>query len=105
MRRALRVAAALALVALGAWGGLSYLRLRRAANVGAGYVAKQMCSCMFVGGRSFASCRPDMPSAMDRIVAEPTPEADGIVAGAALLAERTARYRPGFGCTIERGAE
>lgn len=94
MRRvALLVLLAVAVVAGAAWG-----RLERSADVGAGYVAKELCSCMFVGGRSLESCRPDVPASMDRVRAEALP--DGVRGYVPLLADRTARYEPGFGCTL-----
>ena len=95
MRR--RIALAVALVALGV-GGYFFVRLRGMASVGAGYVAKEMCSCVFVAGRSLESCRPDVPESMDRVRAELLP--DGVRGFVPALAERVARYEPGFGCTL-----
>jgi len=48
------------------------------ANVGIGYVAKQMCSCIYVAERSFESCRPDMLESMDDIQAETTEDPPGV---------------------------
>jgi hypothetical protein len=75
-----------------------YGHLRRITSVGAGYVAKEMCSCIFVAGRSFESCRPDVPESMDRVRAELLP--DGVRGFVPALAERVAHYEPGFGCTL-----
>jgi hypothetical protein len=87
-----------ALAAVFAAAGVGYPWLARSASVGAGYVAKEVCSCMFVGGRSLESCRGDVPESMDRVQAEVL-EAGvrGFVPG---LADRVARYEPGFGCTL-----
>ncbi|HXK21301.1 MAG TPA: hypothetical protein VMS55_01355 [Myxococcota bacterium] len=93
-RRVLLVLAALAL----AGAGYAYGHLRAMASVGAGYVAKELCSCVFVAGRSLASCRPDVPESMDRVEAELLP--DGVRGFVPALAERVARYEPGFGCTL-----
>ena len=79
-------------------GVLEYLRVRRMAGVGAGYVAKEVCSCVFVGGRSFASCRGDVPASMDRVRAEQLPS--GVHAYVRGFAERTATFDPVFGCTL-----
>jgi hypothetical protein len=76
----------------------AYRRARDMAAIGAGYVAEEMCSCLFVAGRSPASCRPDMPESMDRIGVELLP--DGVRAYVTGLAERVARNEPGFGCTL-----
>jgi hypothetical protein len=70
----------------------------RQAGVGAGYVAKEVCSCMFVGGRSLEACRGDVPASMDRVRAEALP--DGVRGSVPLLASRVARHEPGFGCTL-----
>ena len=95
MRR--RIALAVVLVALGV-GSFFFVRLRAMASVGAGYVAKEVCSCVFVGGRSLESCRPDVPESMDRVQAELLP--DGVRGFVTGLASRVATFEPGFGCTL-----
>ena len=101
MRRwSLRIAlglAAVVLVATIVYGPTAH----RALNVGSGYVAKQMCSCLFVAERDFDSCRPDLPVDMDRIVAEPLPGRDGVRASFLGLVERVALHRPGMGCALQ----
>jgi hypothetical protein len=92
-----RIALVAALLALGA-AGYGYLHLRGMAHIGTGYVAKELCSCIFVGGRSLESCRPDIPESMDRIRVELL--ADGVRAFVPGLAERVARHESGFGCTL-----
>ena len=74
--------------------------LRQATDVGAGYLAKQMCSCLFVAGRPFDACRADMPRDMDAIEVRLADGAETVVARVPLLAERTARHHPGSGCTL-----
>ncbi len=96
------IGAALVLLMVGA--GAVYLpRLRQAAAVGAGFVAKQMCSCVYVAGRSFESCRPDMMEEMARIRSEALSggEEIGVRAWLPLLAERRARFHEDFGCTLQ----
>ncbi len=70
-------------------------------NIGNGFVAKQMCSCMLVGNRSFESCRPDVLPSMDAIESELLPDGLGVRAWVPLLGERIARYEAPFGCTLE----
>ena len=79
-------------------GALVYERARDLSTVGAGYVAKELCSCVFVGERSLASCRPDIPETMERVEAELG--ADRVRAFVPYLAERIARYEPPFGCVL-----
>ena len=95
MKRRVAVAAVLALLAVAIFG---YRRLSHAASIGAGYTAKELCSCIFVGGRSLDSCRPDVPQSMDRVQAELLP--DGVRGFVTGLASRVARFEPGFGCTL-----
>lgn len=70
------------------------------ANVGVGFVAKQMCSCIYVAERSFDSCRPDIFEAMDDVQAEVLDEPPGVRAWIPWLGERRAHYRGDFGCHL-----
>ena len=79
-------------------GALAYEWARDQSAVGAGYVAKELCSCVFVGERDLASCRPDIPPTMDRVQAELG--ADRVRAFVPYLAERIARFEPPFGCVL-----
>lgn len=73
-------------------------RVHRLSTIGAGYIAKQMCSCIYVGEREFESCRQDMPPDMFRVKAEVID--GGVRAWVTGIVERTARYRPESGCTL-----
>ena len=80
-----------------------YRQIEPQAKLGAGYIAHQMCSCVFVAERSYASCLRDMLPAMERIQSEII-EVDtraGVRAWVPLLAERVAFHTPGFGCAID----
>ena len=77
---------------------LLYEEGRDRAGVGAGYVAKELCSCVFVGERELASCRPDIPTTMERVQAELG--TDRVRAFVPYFAERIARYEPPFGCVL-----
>jgi hypothetical protein len=99
VKRALR--AGCALLALAVVGAAVWLvpGLGVQIRVGEGYVAKQVCSCMFVAGRDFAACRADVPASMDPIQAEAL--ADGVRAWVTLFGERRAHYVPDRGCTLD----
>ncbi|MCP5057705.1 MAG: hypothetical protein GY937_13415 [bacterium] len=87
------------LIAAGA--GAWYLpHLRTMTEVGAGYVAKQACSCVFVAERSLASCRADMLASMESIEAEVLVSGEGVRAWVPLLADRTALHEAPYGCTL-----
>jgi len=79
-------------------GALVYEHARGLGTIGAGYVAKELCSCVFVAERSLQSCRPDIPPSMGRVEAELG--ADRVRAFVPYLAERIARHEPPFGCVL-----
>jgi hypothetical protein len=79
-------------------GALFFECARDRAGVGAGYVAKELCSCVFVGERDLASCRSDIPPSMERVQAELG--ADRVRAFVPGLGERIARFEPPFGCVL-----
>ena len=99
VKRVLQVGLIILVVA----GFLAYRAGRSQASIGAGYVAHQMCSCVFVAGRSYASCRPDMLPVMDRIQSEIIERdgLDGIRGWIPLFADRTAIHTPGLGCSLD----
>ena len=78
---------------------LARIHLAPQAEIGAGFVAKQMCSCVFVGGRDLEACRldlrPDLAQVRSSLLA------DGVHAWVPLLASRTAHFREGSGCTLD----
>ena len=89
-----------AVIVLGA-GYFAYVRPFLAlANVGVGFVAKQMCSCIYVSERTFDSCRPDMFESMDNLQAEVLDEPPGVLAWLPWISERRAHYRGEFGCHL-----
>jgi hypothetical protein len=71
--------------------------------VGAGLVAKQVCSCVHVAARSFDACHADLPAygGLDWVRAEPLAEGDGVRAWLPGFEPRIARALPGRGCTLE----
>jgi len=77
---------------------LIYETLRDRSSIGAGYVAKEVCSCVFVGGRTLDSCRPDIPASMDRVKVDLG--ADRVRAYVPGFAERIARHEPPYGCVL-----
>lgn len=71
--------------------------------VGAGMVAKELCSCVHVGARSFDACRADLPAlpGIGFVRAEPLPGGDGVRAWVPGFDARVARAAPERGCTLE----
>jgi hypothetical protein len=89
----------LGLVVLLAVAAFGRARLAPRADIGAGYVAKLLCSCVFVGGRDEAACRLDFGPEFARVRSEVL--ADGVRAWVPLLAARRAHFREGSGCTLD----
>ena len=75
--------------------------LREGANTGAGFLAKQMCSCIFVDGLSPDACRPDMMAGVDVFEAELLTDPPGVRAHFSIVAERTALFDADLGCTLQ----
>jgi len=78
---------------------LFYVPTRAAVHIGAGMLAKQVCSCVHIAGREVADCRADEFASMDPIQLE-LREAR-VRAFVPLFGERTAIHRDGLGCALE----
>jgi len=68
-------------------------------NIGAGYAAQQTCACLFVSGRSIESCVGDLEPLARKLISI-HPGAAEVTASAFGLETATARYEPGFGCSL-----
>lgn len=90
------------LIAGGVWG---YRQVAPFARIGSTYIAKQYCSCVFVAGRSDASCRSDFEPDIDKfsITADRSalPARGKVTARLAMFAGE-ATYADGFGCTVAK---
>ncbi|AUW59526.1 hypothetical protein C1T17_17030 [Sphingobium sp. SCG-1] len=71
------------------------------AQVGAGYGARMTCSCRYVEGRDMQSCKGDTEPGMEIVSLTDSPSDRSVTARVPLMANRTARYRAGFGCLLE----
>lgn len=100
LRRVALGIAVLLLVVAGLGYTQWYRPTRHAVGIGAGMLAKQMCSCLFVAGRDEEACRMDQLSSMDPIQVEVRQDPRGVFAFVPLLGERLATYRDGLGCTL-----
>jgi hypothetical protein len=104
MSRAGKIATSVAIVvALGlaaGWFGW-VVPTRKAVDIGAGLLAKQVCSCVYLAQRDAADCRADETALLDPIQLEILPDVNRVHAWILGLADRTAIYREGFGCMLE----
>jgi hypothetical protein len=105
-RRLLWIVAGCLALAL-AYGGWTLSRL---APVGTGYVAKVLCSGVFVSGRSARSIleedvRADSHPLLRLVSASVDAERRRTWASLLGMATRVAQYRPGLGCTLALGVD
>lgn len=98
--------ALMVLLAIGAIG-FSVFRAKNAtrADVAAGYMARTVCACRYVGGRDMASCLTDAEPGMDIVKVTEDPATQTITARVPLLAKRAARNMTPIkgietGCTL-----
>lgn len=85
-------------------GGVAALRaspVGAQAEVAVGYGARTVCACRFLGNRSLASCKTDFEPGMEMVRLSEDAAAKRITASIPLLAARSARFEPEFGCTLE----
>jgi hypothetical protein len=75
------------------------LRIPELARIGAGYVAEQTCACLFIGGRTLQSCLTDLEPTARKLVSVQAGAAE-VTARSPGAAPATARYEPGFGCSL-----
>ena len=75
--------------------------MRARAEVGAAFGARITCSCRYVEGRTFDSCRSDKEPGMALVTLSDDPESHSVRGSVPLLASRTARFRPGWGCLLD----
>ena len=72
------------------------------AEVAAGYAARTVCACRYLGNRSLESCRTDFEPGMEMVRLSEDRGAKRVTATVPLLAARAARFEPDYGCTLDR---
>ncbi|OJY70118.1 MAG: hypothetical protein BGP16_08820 [Sphingobium sp. 66-54] len=92
----------LALVAF--YVAVNWTSWQRRADLAAGLGARMTCSCRYVEGRDLASCRDDLAGiawmALVRYADDGSHKR--VIASVPMMAERSARFKDGFGCLPER---
>lgn len=71
------------------------------AEVAVGYGARTVCACRYLGLRSLASCRTDFEPGMEMVRLSEDAAEKRITAAVPLIAARSARFEPDYGCTLE----
>jgi hypothetical protein len=87
---------------LGAW---AYRTLLPYPEIGGVYLAKQVCSCLFVAGRSEGSCRAEFEPDISRF--DLSVDRSGLPAHAKVTTRLAvfsgeATYADGYGCTVSK---
>lgn len=85
-------------LALLVWNGPT---IHAQAQLGAAYGARLGCSCRYVEGRAMGSCEADKEPGMALVSLTDRPDERGVEAHVPLLASRTARFKPGWGCLLD----
>ena len=91
------VAAVLVIAGAAAW---RFLHVGDLVLIGTGYSARQTCACLFVSHRSAESCRSDLDPLARRLISVEIGAQQVTARSIAGLARATARYQPGFGCSV-----
>ncbi len=82
-------------------GAIGYRSIDRQVVVGAGFAAKEVCSCIYVGERSFESCTGDLPPFLERIDVDWDPDERSVRGFIRGFSERRAQFTDdGSGCTL-----
>ncbi len=80
----------------------AWLHLPTLIAIGPGYSAEIACGCVFVSGRTPESCAGDLDPLAGKLVSISVASVSRSVTARSLgLIHRTARYRPGYGCTLD----
>jgi hypothetical protein len=72
---------------------------RKYGQIGAGFVARQMCSCLYVQNRDEQSCRAEIGSQIDR--AQIVYLDERVIVNFSGLDQAEARLKPGYGCNVQ----
>lgn len=92
------VAILLLLALLLGWTAFAY---RGRSQLAAAFGARLTCSCRYVEGRAMGSCQDDREPGMWMVRLDDRPDTRSVEASVPLLAHRTARFRPGWGCLLD----
>lgn len=94
------IIALIAAVLVGA-AGYGVWQTSISADVGAAAMAKVVCSCVFVDGRTLESCRKDDPPGFQQLSVTVDPKTRSATGTAGGIVSRRATYSEAYGCTLE----
>lgn len=70
------------------------------ARIGAAFIARTTCSCLFVAGRSLDSCRSDWPPGTEVLTVRQEDNAVTASAGLGAISAK-ATFEEDYGCTLQ----
>jgi len=76
-----------------------FLRVWDFLPMSTGVAAQQTCACLFVSGRTLASCMTDLDPLVRRFISV-RPGPDEVTASGFGMSSATSRYEDGFGCSL-----
>jgi hypothetical protein len=76
------------------------LQARRYGQIAAGYVARQMCSCLYVQNRDETSCKADIGPQIKG--AQIVYMEERVIVNYSGLDSAEARLKPGYGCSVQQ---
>lgn len=76
------------------------LQARRYGQIAAGYVARQMCSCLYVQNRDETSCKADIGPQIKG--AQIVYMEERVIVNYSGLDSAEARLMPGYGCSVQQ---
>jgi hypothetical protein len=82
-------------------GGVYAVRVADQAGVAAAAMAKVVCSCVFIDGRTLDACRADDPPGFEQVAVEIDEQAKAAVGRLLGVITRRATYSETYGCTLE----
>jgi hypothetical protein len=88
-----------------AGAAIAYVLISPTAQIGGTYIAEQMCSCVFVAGRTEASCRAEFQPYIDRgfkVAIRHSKPGHGTVRTRLYIFSGAAKYTGGYGCTVTK---
>lgn len=81
--------------------GWQWRTISARAGLGAAYGARIGCSCRYVEGRAMGSCETDKEPGMAMVRLTDHPDSRSVEGSVPLIATRTARFKPGWGCLLD----
>ena len=83
----------------------AYVLVKPYAQIGGTYLAKQICSCVFVAGRTDASCHAEFEPDVNKFavtIHRSSKPGHGWVRTRLLIFKGAATYTEGYGCTVAK---